>query len=45
VIVDYFNISDLCFTAEFEIRCSLEEAHTVFLRRYFNPAKRGLMSN
>jgi hypothetical protein len=38
VTVDYFNTSDMRFTAEFEIRRSLEEAHTLFLRRYFNPA-------
>jgi len=42
VIVDYFNITDMRFTAEFEITCSLEESHTVFVRRYFNPVKRGL---
>src|SRR5207302_1695456 len=35
-------ITDMRFTAEFEITCSLEESHTVFVRRYFNPVKRGL---
>jgi len=39
VIVDYFNASDMRFTAEFEIRRSLEEGHTSFLRRYFNPKR------
>lgn len=39
VIVDYFNASDMRFTAEFEIKRSLEEAHTSFLRRYFNPKR------
>lgn len=37
VVVDYFNASDMRFTAEFEIKRSLEEAHTLFVRRYFNP--------
>lgn len=39
VIVDYFNASDMRFTAEFEIRRSLEDGHTSFLRRYFNPKR------
>ena len=39
VIVDYFNASDMRFTGEFEIRRSLEEGHTSFLRRYFNPTR------
>jgi hypothetical protein len=39
VIVDYFNASDMRFTAEFEIRRSLEEGHASFLRRYFNPTR------
>lgn len=39
VVVDYFSISDMRFTAEFEIRSTYawEEAHTVPVRRYFNP--------
>jgi hypothetical protein len=37
IIVDYFNASDMRFTAEFEIRRTLEDGHTSFLRRYFNP--------
>jgi hypothetical protein len=42
VIVDYFNVSDVRFTAEFEIRSTYawEEAHTFLVRRYFNPAKK-----
>lgn len=39
VIVDYFNASDMRFTSEFEIRRSLEEGHTSFLRRNFNPTR------
>jgi len=39
VIVDYFNASDMRFTAEFEIRRSLEDGHTSFLLRYFNPKR------
>jgi len=39
VTVDYFNASDLRFTAEFEIIRSLEEAHTSFVRRYLNPVR------
>jgi hypothetical protein len=42
VIVDYFSVSDMRFTAEFEIRATYawEEAHTFLVRRYFNPAGR-----
>jgi hypothetical protein len=39
VIVDYFNASDMRFTAEFEIKRLLEEGRTSFLRRYFNPKR------
>lgn len=39
VILDYFNASDMRFTAEFEIKRSLEEAHTSLVRRYFNPTR------
>jgi hypothetical protein len=39
VVVDYFNVSDMRFTAEFEIRSTYawEEAHVHLLKRYFNP--------
>ena len=39
VVVDYSNVSDLRFTAEFEIRSTYawEEAHVFFMQRYFNP--------
>jgi hypothetical protein len=39
IIVDYFNASDMRFTAEFEIQRSLQEGHTLLVRRFFN-AKR-----
>lgn len=40
IIVDYCNVSDMRFTAEFEIRATYawEEAHTFLVERYFNPA-------
>ncbi len=39
VVVDYFNVSDMRFTAEFEIRSTYawEEAHVHLVKRYFNP--------
>ncbi len=39
VVVDYSNVSDMRFTAEFEIRSTYawEEAHVFFMQRYFNP--------
>lgn len=39
VSVDYFNVSDMRFTAEYEIRATQgwEEVHAFLVRRYFNP--------
>jgi hypothetical protein len=42
LVVDYFNVSDMRFTAEFEVlyTYAFDEGHTRFIRRYFNPASR-----
>ena len=39
LIVDYFNVSDMRFSAEFEIRSTYawDEVYTCLIRRYFNP--------
>jgi hypothetical protein len=39
IIVDYFNASDMRFTAEFEIKRSLQEGHTLLVQRFFNPKR------
>jgi hypothetical protein len=43
IIVDYFNVSDMRFTAEFEIRSTYawEEAHAFLMRREFNSKRWG----
>lgn len=43
IIVDYYNISDMRFTAEFEIRSTYawEEARAFLVRREFNPKRWG----
>jgi hypothetical protein len=43
-VVDYFNVSDMRFTAEFNIRSAKypqEELHAVLAGRYFNPKRWG----
>ena len=42
LVVDYFNVSDMRFTVEFEIQYSYgwDEAKTRFIRRYFNPVRK-----
>jgi hypothetical protein len=39
VVLDYYNVSEMRFTAEFELRSAYawDEVYTVFIRRYFNP--------